>query len=70
MTKLFMGCVFATSLVGCSSMNYENSIKPPIIPENQAINTFKMPEQGVVTDQDIHNIPENSNLNYQYKVDF
>ncbi len=43
MTKLFMGCVFATSLVGCSSMNYENSMKPPIVPKNQAINTFKMP---------------------------
>lgn len=50
MTKLFMGRVFATSLVGCSSMNYENSMKLPIVPKNQAINTFKIPEHGVVTD--------------------
>jgi hypothetical protein len=61
-------------LIGCASSTYnsqENYLnKPPIVPENKAFNSFKAPEHGIFTDQDIYNIPENSNMNIRYEVPF
>ncbi|MGU3312542.1 hypothetical protein [Acinetobacter sp. M5A5_2a] len=61
-------------LIGCASSTYnsqENYLnKPLIVPENKAFNSFKAPEHGIFTDQDIYNIPENSNMNIRYEVPF
>lgn len=61
-------------LIGCASSTYnsqENYLnKPLIVPENKAFNSFKTPEHGIFTDQDIYNIPENSNMNIRYEVPF
>ncbi|MEQ1159096.1 hypothetical protein ABLT50_14925 [Acinetobacter calcoaceticus] len=61
-------------LIGCASSIYnsqENYLnKPLIVPENKAFNSFKTPEHGIFTDQDIYNIPENSNMNIRYEVPF
>jgi hypothetical protein len=61
-------------LIGCASSTYnsqENYLnKPPIVPENKAFNSFKASEHGIFTDQDIYNIPENSNMNIRYEVPF
>ena len=61
-------------LIGCASSTYdsqENYLnKSPIVPENKAFNSFKTPEHGIFTDQDIYNIPENSNMNIRYEVPF
>jgi hypothetical protein len=61
-------------LIGCASSTYnsqENYLnKPPIVPENKAFNSFKTPEHRIFTDQDIYNIPENSNMNIRYEVPF
>ncbi|CAI3102447.1 hypothetical protein MWMV17_MWMV17_00183 [Acinetobacter calcoaceticus] len=61
-------------LIGCASPTYnsqENYLnKPPIVPENKAFNSFKTPEHGIFTDQDIYNMPENSNMNIRYEVPF
>jgi len=60
-------------LIGCASSTYnfqENYLnKSPIVPENKAFNSFKTPEHGI-TDQDIYNMPENSNMNFRYEVPF
>lgn len=65
-----LGC----GLIGCASSTYnsqENYLnKPLIVPENKAFNSFKTPEHGIFTDQDIYNIPENSNMNIRYEVPF
>lgn len=61
-------------LIGCASSTYnsqENYLnKPLIVPENKAFNSFKIPGHGIFTDQDIYNIPENSNMNIRYEVPF
>ncbi|MFY5897203.1 hypothetical protein [Acinetobacter pittii] len=68
--------LLGVGLIGCASTSYnsqENYFnKPPIVPENKAFNSFKTPEHGIFTDQDVYNIniSENSNLNLRYEVPF
>ncbi|WP_224970718.1 hypothetical protein [Acinetobacter oleivorans] len=61
-------------LIGCASSPYnsqENYLnKPPTVPVNKAFNSFKTPEHGIFTDQDVYNVPENSNMNFRYEVPF
>ncbi|MGR2824567.1 hypothetical protein FY048_03365 [Acinetobacter sp. 1124_18A] len=61
-------------LIGCASSPYnsqENYLNnAPTVPVNKAFNSFKTPEHGIFTDQDIHNMPENSNMNFRYEVPF
>lgn len=70
MTKLLVTYILGLGLVGCTSINYENTSQSPIVPKNEAINTFKMPEHGIVTEQDMNDIPEYSNLNSKYTMSF
>lgn len=61
-------------LIGCASSPYnsqENYLNnAPTVPVNKAFNSFKTPEHGIFTDQDVYNVPENSNLNFRYEVPF
>jgi len=61
-------------LIGCASSPYnsqENDLNnAPIAPENKAFNSFETPEHGIVTNQDVYNMPENSNMNFRYEVPF
>ncbi|EOQ65206.1 hypothetical protein F935_00866 [Acinetobacter calcoaceticus ANC 3811] len=61
-------------LIGCASSPYnsqENYLNnAPTVPVNKAFNSFKTPEHGVFTDQDVYNVPENSNMNFRYEVPF
>ncbi|MEA1230742.1 hypothetical protein ODQ17_15310 [Acinetobacter sp. IRS14] len=61
-------------LIGCASSPYnsqENYLNnAPTVPENKAFNSFKTPEHGIFTDQDVYNVPENSNMNFRYEVPF
>ena len=61
-------------LIGCASSPYnsqENDLNnAPIAPENKAFNSFKTPEHGIFTNQDVYNMPENSNMNFRYEVPF
>ena len=61
-------------LMGCASSPYnsqENYLNnAPITPVNKAFNSFKSPEHGIFTDQDIYNMPESSNMNFRYEVPF
>jgi len=61
-------------LIGCalspynSQENYLNNA--PTVPVNKVFNSFKTPEHGIFTDQDVYNVPENSNMNFRYEVPF
>lgn len=61
-------------LIGCASSPYnsqENYLnKAPTVPVNKAFNSFTTPEHGIFTDQDVYNVPENSNMNFRYEVPF
>ncbi|MBE2166528.1 hypothetical protein IIQ43_18585 [Acinetobacter oleivorans] len=61
-------------LIGCASSPYnsqENYLNnAPTVPVNKAFNSFKIPEHGIFTDQDVYNVPENSNMNFRYEVPF
>ena len=61
-------------LIGCASSPYnsqENYLNnAPTVPVNKAFNSFKAPEHGIFTDQDVYNVPENSNMNFRYEVPF
>ncbi|MFV5361678.1 hypothetical protein VXO68_10810 [Acinetobacter oleivorans] len=61
-------------LIGCASSPYnsqENYLNnAPTVPVNKAFNSFKTPEHGIFTDQDVYNVPENSNMNFRYEVPF
>ncbi|ADI90246.1 hypothetical protein [Acinetobacter oleivorans] len=61
-------------LIGCASSPYnsqENYLNnAPAVPVNKAFNSFKTPEHGIFTDQDVYNVPENSNMNFRYEVPF
>ena len=61
-------------LMGCASSTYnsqENYLNnAPTTPVNKAFNSFKTPEHGILTDQDVYNVPENSNMNFRYEVPF
>ncbi|OEC92322.1 hypothetical protein [Acinetobacter sp. YK3] len=70
MTKLLLAGVLGLGLAGCSSINYEANTKPPIVPKNEAHNTFKMPEHGIMTDQDVSNVPEHAEYKSKYSISF
>lgn len=61
-------------LIGCASSPYnsqENYLNnAPTVPVNKAFNSFKTPEHGIFTDQDVYNVPENSNMDFRYEVPF
>ncbi|WP_151988586.1 hypothetical protein [Acinetobacter oleivorans] len=61
-------------LIGCASSPYssqENYLNnAPTVPVNKAFNSFKTPEHGIFTDQDVYNVPENSSMNFRYEVPF
>ena len=61
-------------LIGCASSPYnsqENYLNnAPNVPVNKAFNSFKTPDHGIFTDQDVYNVPENSNMNFRYEVPF
>lgn len=69
MAKLLAG-VLGLGLAGCSSINYEAHTKPPVVPNNEAHNTFKMPEHGLMIEQDVHNIPEYAEYKSKYSIRF
>lgn len=61
-------------LIGCASSPYnsqENYLNnAPTVPVNKAFFSFKTPEHGIFTDQDVYNVPENSNMNFRYEIAF
>lgn len=72
-TFLFIS-LLGFGLIGCASSPYnsqENYLNnAPTVPVNKAFNSFKTPEHGIFTDQDVYNVPENSNMNFRYEVPF
>lgn len=70
MKTFLIAYTLGLGLVGCVSSNYESINKAPVVPKNKAYNTFKMPEHGVITDQDVHNLPEHADLNTKYTISF
>jgi len=72
-TFLFIS-LLGFGLIRCALSQYnsqENYLNhAPTVTVNKAFNSFKTPEHGIFTDQDVYNVPENSNMNFRYEVPF